>query len=251
MDRPIVSIITPTYNSERFIEQTINSILNQTFTNWELLIVDDCSTDNTWEIISQAAKEDSRIKPLRLDKNSGSGVARNLAIQKAGGKYLAFIDSDDLWLPQKLDRHIDFMLKGNHVFSHTPFGYVSEDGRQLKKIHKVRSKPVDYKYLLKRTDIGCLTAIYDQEQIGKFYMPDLRRKQDYCLWLSILKSGFVSTPYNEVLSYYRKRRNSATSKKLLLIPEHFRLLLYHEKLSFLQSLKFTLYWMVGGVIKKI
>jgi teichuronic acid biosynthesis glycosyltransferase TuaG len=249
MNGPLVSIITPVYNSEKFISETIQSVLNQTYENWEHLIVDDCSTDNSWEIINSFASQDKRIKSFRLNSNSGSGVARNLAIKNAKGKYISFLDSDDLWIPGRLEKHIGFMMQENFAFSHSSYGYITEEGAPVKKIFMVSKSPVDYKHLLKRTEISCLTAIFDQEQIGKYYMPDIRRKQDYGLWLSILKCGVKSMPYPELLAYYRQRKGSATNNKFRLIFAHYTFLRKNERLNVYSSLKYTIYWAIGGLIK--
>ena len=249
MEEPLVTIVTPVYNSGKFIAYTINSVLSQTYKNWEHILVDDCSTDNSLEIIKSFASSDSRFKIFHLDVNSGSGVARNLAIENASGKYIAFLDSDDIWIPERLERHIEFMEKGNYAFSHSSYGYLNEDGSFIPKIYKVGTEPVDYKKLLRRTEISCLTAIYNQEKIGKFYMPDLRRKQDYALWLSILRSGVKSYPYPEVLAYYRQRKGSATSNKFRLILKHYKFLRQNEKLGISSGIKYTVFWAVGGIFK--
>jgi teichuronic acid biosynthesis glycosyltransferase TuaG len=244
-----VSIITPVFNCEKYLNETINSVLSQTYSNWEWLLVDDCSSDDSLKIIEKFASSDSRIKVFHLDVNSGSGPARNLAIKNATGKYISFLDSDDIWIPERLEQHIAFMVKGNYAFSHSSYGYLNENGTIMPKIFRVSSKSVDYKGLLKRTEISCLTAIYDQEQLGKYYMPDLRRKQDYGLWLSILKSGVKSVPYPQVLAYYRQREGSATSSKYGLILKHYRFLRQNENLGPWSSMKYTIYWAVGGVFK--
>lgn len=249
MAEPLVSIITPVYNSEEFLKETIESVLKQTYTNWEHLLVDDCSTDGSWEVIESFIGRDERFKAFRLARNCGPGIARNYAIEKAAGKYVAFLDSDDLWLPNRLEDHIFFMMKGNNVFSHSSYGFLKEDGTPKSKVYKVRDREVDYHYLLKRTDISCLTAIYDQEKIGKFFMPDLRRKQDYGLWLSILKNGYKSMPYPNVLAYYRQRKGSATNRKSKLIIQHYEFLRNHERLNVFQSIRYTLFWGLGGIVK--
>jgi len=249
MDEPLVSIITPVFNSEKLLSETIESVLNQTYKNWEHLIVDDGSDDCSWVVIQSYAEKDNRIKAFRLEENCGPGVARNFAIKKAKGKFIAFLDSDDLWVENRLQDHIKFMIDGEYVFSHSSYGYIKEDGSHLNKVYQVRGSEVDYKFLLKRTEISCLTAIYDQERIGKFFMPDLRRKQDYGLWLSILKAGYKSMPYPEVLAYYRQRKGSVTSKKSKLIIQHYEFLHKHQHLNMLQSIKYTINWGLGGIFK--
>ncbi len=249
MNEPLVSIITPVFNSEEFLTATIESVINQTYKNWELLIVDDGSIDESWSIIQSFAQKDDRIKSFKLPENGGAGVTRNYAIERASGKYIAFLDSDDIWLPNRLKDHILFMMKGDYAFSHSSYGFMKEDGTLKSKVYKVRDREVDYNSLLKRTDISCLTAVYDQERIGKFFMPEYRRKQDYGLWLSILKAGNKSMPYPEVLAYYRQRKGSVTSKKSKLIIQHYKFLRDHEHLSMLQSVKYTIAWGIGGIFK--
>lgn len=248
---PLVSIVTPVFNSERFIKETIQSVINQSYQNWEHILVDDCSSDNSTNIIKEYTTIDPRIKFFKLDRNSGSGPARNLAIKIAQGRYIAFIDSDDVWIPDKLKRQVNFMLEKDCAVCHASYGYIDETGKEIRRPYLVSSNPVEYKYLLKRTDISCLTAMFDQDKIGKFYMPKLRRKQDYGLWLNILRVGNISVPYNrnEILAYYRQHSGSATSNKRVLITKHYFFLRNHEKLSRVNSLKYTCYWIIGGVKK--
>jgi teichuronic acid biosynthesis glycosyltransferase TuaG len=246
---PEVSIITPNYNAGKYIAETIESVLAQSFGDWEMIIVDDASTDDSREIIEKYKAADPRIKALYLTENKGQGNARNVAIRQAVGKYIAFLDSDDIWHPEKLERHLDFMKKNNSVFSHTSYGFIDESGNKILSDFHVSSKPVTYKDLLKRTEISCLTAMYDQERIGKFYMPGLRRKQDYKLWLDILKAGYVSDPLDEVLAWYRQRKNSTTGNKKKLIYEHYLFLKNIEKLPGLEALYYTVRWGWNGVRK--
>lgn len=247
--KPLVSIITPTYNCEHFISETIISVVNQTYKSWEMLIVDDCSTDNTFKLIADWAERDSRIKIFQLDKNSGSGPARNLAIQKANGEIIAFLDGDDIWHQDKLNKHVRFMIDNDASFSHTSYGYMSSNGTVSSKELIVSDRAISYKDLLKRTEISCLTAMYNSKKIGKYYMPSIRRKQDYALWLSILKDGHKALPCNEVLAWYRQNPNSATSKKYKLIIKHYIFLRNHEKLDIYNSLKFTFHWLKNGVLR--
>jgi teichuronic acid biosynthesis glycosyltransferase TuaG len=246
---PLVSIITPLYNSEEFIEETLDSVQAQTYTNWEMLLIDDCSTDRSVEIARARQQQDPRFKVSQLEKNSGSGPARNEAIRQAEGKYLAFLDSDDLWVPEKLSRHVQFMEDNKAVFSHTSYGYLNEAGERINNTYHVSAKPVDYRHLLKRTEISCLTAMYDQHALGKKYMPDVRRKQDYGLWLSILRDGNVSHPLDEELAFYRQRKGSATSKKHKLIMQHVTFLRKYESLSLPSAVYYTAHWLIRGIFK--
>lgn len=253
IQQPLVSIVTPVFNSAIFLSSAIESVQNQTYKTWEHILVDDGSEDNSVAIIEKYAANDKRIKLLRLTFNQGSGPARNLAIKAAKGKYIAFLDSDDIWVPERLEKHIEFMLDNSLAVSHASYGYIKENGKVFRKPYLVSNMPVDYNYLLKHTDISCLTAIFDQEIIGKFYMPDLRRKQDYALWLSILKNGNVSVPFNryEILAYYRQRKGSATNNKWLLLIKHFLFLRRQEKLNIYKSIKYTIYWIIGGLAKHV
>lgn len=246
---PLVSIITPSYNSVQFIALAIKSVQEQTYTNWEMLITDDCSTDNTIEIIKRHIANDNRIKLFQQTSNLGSGPARNLSIQKASGKYIAFLDSDDIWAPKKLEIHVAFMRKHNAAFSHTSYGFIGENGEKIRNTFHVSKEPVTFRKALMRTEISCLTAMYDTTMVGKMFMPDIRRKQDYALWLSILKKGFCSLPLDEELAFYRQRKGSATNKKYKLIIKHFVFLRDTINLNTYQSAKYTLLWMWNGLIK--
>jgi teichuronic acid biosynthesis glycosyltransferase TuaG len=249
METPLVSIITPVYNSLPYLHLTAKSVLDQTYSEWEWCITDDCSNDGSWDAIKKLAISDSRIKPLRLRKNVGSGAARNNAIKRATGRYIAFLDSDDVWSVEKLERHIAFMKANNAVFSHTSYGYIDEAGRKIKSTFRVSSYPVTYQHLLKRTEISCLTAIYDANAIGKYYMSEHRRKQDYALWLAILKSGVKSIPLDEELAFYRQRKGSATSNKWALISKHIDFLRATQGFTYFQALYYTSFWLVNGVIR--
>lgn len=245
----LVSIITPLYNSERFILETIASVQKQTYENWEMLIVDDCNQDQSAEIVQVECDKDPRIKLFHNEENIGAGPSRNVAIKAAAGKYIAFLDSDDIWHPQKLEVHVAYMRKHDASFSHTSYGYLAEDGSLIKSTYHVSSSPVSYRDLLKRTEIGCLTAMYDCEKIGKFYMPDMRRKQDYALWLSILKTGVTSLPLDQELAWYRQRVVSNTSNKSKLILGHWKFLRQHEKLNVIESCYYLTCWALGGFVK--
>ncbi|WP_405224908.1 glycosyltransferase family 2 protein [Dokdonia sp. Asnod1-B02] len=244
-----VSIITPVYNAERFLRETSSFVVNQTYQNWEWLLVDDCSQDNSRNILKELASKDKRIKPVFLDINGGSGPARNIAIDQASGKYIAFLDSDDFWSLNKLERHVAFMQEHDASFSHTSYGFTNEEGNRIRDTYHVSRKPVTFKDLLKRTEISCLTAMYDQEKIGKYFMPDVRRKQDYALWLSILKDGYCSIPLDEELALYRQVKGSATNNKFKLIFKHYSFLRKYAQLSRLEAIKYSIHWGLNGLKK--
>ena len=244
-----VSIITPLFNAERYVSETIKSVLNQSYQNWEMIFVDDCSSDQSVSIVEKYKEKDERIRLLKNKTNMGSGRSRNRAIDAASGDIIAFLDSDDIWHPEKLSKHLEFMQKNSSVFSHTSYGFINEKGQIIKSTYRVSNKPVDYKKLLKRTEISCLTAMFDVHQIGKIHMPPLPKAQDYALWLDILKQGVVSDPLDEELAYYRQHSASATSNKWKHVLGHWRFLRNRECLSFLKSTYYTLHWAFGGIIK--
>lgn len=245
----MVSIITPTFNSEKYLRDTYNSILQQTYRNWEWVIVDDCSTDLTFQMLTEIANVDKRVIIRRLEKNSGSGTARNTAIEMAKGRFIAFLDSDDLWHKDKLAFQINAMIENGAAFSHTSYGYIDENGNKIKDTFHVSNSLVSYIDLLKRTEISCLTAIYDASRIGKYYMTNHRRKQDYALWLSILKSGIKSFPIDLELAYYRQRKGSATNKKHKLILNHIKFLMETQEFSVIKAIYFTGYWAMNGIVR--
>jgi len=245
----LVSIITPSYKSAKFISQTIESVLAQTYENWEMIIVDDMSPDNSNEIIEEYIKKDSRIKLIKLEKNSGPAVARNKAIKKAQGRYIAFLDADDLWMPDKLEKQIDSMQKNNYELTYTNYETMSEDGKKLKNII-ISPNKLTYKELLKSNKIGCLSAIYDTKRIGKIYMPLIKKRQDFGLWLRVLKKVKYAYNVNEVLGVYRIMSNSVSSNKIDLLKYNYSLFREHEKFSIVKSLYYLGWNIYIKVMKK-
>lgn len=242
-----VSIITPTYNSQDFIHQTIEAIINQTYTNWELLITDDYSTDETWSILTKYAESEPRIKIFRLEQNSGPGVARNNSIKHAKGRYIAFCDSDDIWASNKLEKQLRFLNKNNIQFTYSSYQKIDEENRKGGIV-----KPptiISYNDLLKTCSIGCLTAIYDTEKIGKIYMPEIRKRQDYGLWLKIFKQISSTRGMNEVLGFYRVRKNSVSSNKIMAAYYHYRILREVAKVPRIKAWYYFFYYVIAGIIK--
>ena len=235
MQNNLVSIITPSYKSKRFISQTIESVQAQTYKNWEMIIVDDLSPDNSNEIIEEYIKKDNRIKLIKLEKNSGPAVARNRAIEEAKGRYIAFLDADDLWYPEKLEKQISFMDTNNYGLTYTNYETMNENGDKLNNIIVSPSK-LNYKQLLKSNKIGCLSAIYDTTITGKVYMPLIKKRQDYGLWLKILKKIDYAYNVNEVLGTYRLMSNSVSSNKIDLLKYNYALFREHEQFSIIKSL---------------
>lgn len=214
-DHGLVSIITPSYNSSAFIGQTIESILSQTYTNWELLITDDCSEDNTQEIVDSYQQIDSRIKLFRLDKNSGAGIARNHSIKMAKGRFIAFCDSDDRWYPEKLEKQLAFMAKKRCTLSYTSYMTCDEMNTIIGIV--VCNRQINYQSMKRDDGIGCLTAIYDSSVFGKIYLPDMRKRQDWGLWLKIMQECKIAYGMKEPLAIYRIHSNSISYNKFTLV----------------------------------
>lgn len=207
----LVTVITPTYNSQKFIRQTYESLSKQTYKNWEWIVVDDCSIDSTIEILSKIALSDNRVKIYSNPVNSGAAVSRNKAIEVAKGEFIAFLDSDDMWLDTKLEAQLKFMIANDVAFSYMPYQVVNELGNKV----GARSVPsrLNYTSLLKKPSIGCLTAMYSVKFLGKRYMPLIRKRQDLGLWLSILKTIDYAYAVDYELAQYRVHNGSISSNK--------------------------------------
>lgn len=231
----LVSIITPCYNSSAFISQTIASVISQTYFNWEMIIVDDCSTDDSAIIIKSYSEIDSRIKYYKTEFASGSPtLPRNIGISKAKGRFIAFLDSDDLWLPEKLETQLPLFSDDNVVIVYSYYKRISEDGKKLSRIIKSSSFH-SYRTLLYGNEIGCLTAVIDTTKVGKCFFQHVGH-EDYALWLSILKKGRIAKNAGTVLAYYRVRRSSVSSNKVKAISWVWHIYYREEKLSLFASL---------------
>ena len=209
----LVSIITPVYNCEKFIGETIESVLAQTYSNWEMIIVNDKSTDNTRDIIVTYTSRDSRIRLIDLAENSGTAVARNTSIGDAKGRFIAFLDSDDRWKKDKLAKQLDFMIRNNYGFTFTNYEYILDKNNHKVKVFKV-CESLDYNQYLKNTLIGCLTVMLDKNIIGDFSEPLVRRGQDNLTWLMILDKGHKAYGLDENLAEYRRAKGSLSYNKL-------------------------------------
>ncbi len=243
----LVSIITPCYNSEKFISETIMSVKSQTYVNWEMLITDDGSTDNSISIIKNFIESDDRIKLFSI-KNSGPAIARNNSIKRASGKYLAFIDSDDLWdvdflkiSQKKVERSQGF------VFS----SYRRCDEQTLEKVYRdfIVPKKVKYKDILMTNSISCLTAFIDIEKLGKEYMPEIQYRQDMGLWLKYLKKVDFAVGILQPNATYRIRKNSHSRNKKKLLKPQWYFYRHIEELSIFKSLFLMIVWAINGFKK--
>lgn len=242
----LVSIITPTYNCAKFIGKTIESVLKQTYENWEMIIVDDASKDNTEEVVSKY--NDERIKYIKLKENGGADVARNTAIDEAKGRYMAFLDSDDLWEPEKLEKQIQFMKQNNYNITATDYQKINEEGKLLDKVVKTKEK-VDYKSMLLSNSVGNSTIVYNVENIGKFKVPNIKKRNDYALWLQMLKKEKYIYGMPETLMKYRVRSNSISSNKLNLIKYQWQLYRKIEHLSIMRSLFHICWWAIVKTLR--
>ena len=222
-DTPVVSIITPCYNSEKYLSQTIDSVLAQTFQDWEMIIVDDCSTDSSYKIALDAAKLDTRISVYKNEQNMGACFSRNFATDKAKGKYLAFLDSDDIWYAEKLKEQLDFMQKNNCDFSFTEYEFIDSDSQPLHKKARVINR-LDYKKNLFHNFPGCLTVIYDSEKIGKIHGNKKGNADDYDLFLNVLKNASNAMGMKKILAKYRRHASSISYNRFGMIKEHFMVL---------------------------
>lgn len=246
----LVSVITPSYNSSRYIGEAIQSVLAQTYTNWEMIIVDDCSVDHSLEIIHGFVQKDSRIKVLSTETNMGAAAARNKAIEHAKGRYIAFLDSDDQWFPEKLEKQLRFMQDNDYSFSFSNYTIMDEDGHSTEKVVHV-PESIDYKGLLKNTIIGCLTVMLDTEKISPIRMPEIRTRQDFALWLNILKRGHIAFGIPEVLAKYRVGKGSISSNKLKAAKRNWAIYREMEGLGFFYSTWCFMNYVYNAVKKRL
>lgn len=239
INEPLVSIVTPCYNAEKYIEETIQSVIQQQYKNWEMIIVDDISQDNTIQIIQKYTKIDTRIKLFILDKKGGASLARNKAIKEANGKYIAFLDADDLWKKEKLNKQIYFMEKNNCNFSYHNYELINEKSERLGKL-RISPKKITYKRALLGCSIGCLSVIFNCENVGRVQIKKLDKRNDDALWFKILSNCKVGYLLDENLALYRIGNDSISSgSKVQLLKYHYKLYKEAQGYSILTSLFFT------------
>lgn len=238
----LVSIIMPTYNCATFIEESIKSVLAQTYTNWELLIVDDCSTDNTPDVLAPYLSKYPNIHYACLEKNSGPALARSTGLKQARGEYIAFLDSDDLWHPDKLAKQLAFMKEKGVVFTCTGYAQMNERGRLLGTA-LIPPQKIDYAKMLRLScPVGNLTVMYDRRALGNQQVPAIKKRNDFALWLQLLHKAPACYGMPEVLATYRIRSQSVSSNKLKLLPYHWHLYHHIEKLNVFKSAWYILCW---------
>lgn len=233
----LISIVVPVYNASRFLDETIKTVREQTIDNWELIFVDDCSTDNSDEIIKQYMKIDKRIKYFKQDQNEGPALARNRGIDEAKGNFLCFLDADDMWDKDKLEKQLNFMLEKEVAFSYTSYEFATFDGIPTGK--KVKAKEIlTYKEVLKNNIISTITVMFNLNLIDKelIKMPNLKYVEDTATWFKILRNGFKAYGLSDVYSYYRRSSNTESSNKFKTQKRLWNLYRKEEKMGFFKSL---------------
>jgi len=249
MDENLVSIIMPAYNSQRFIGETIQSVQAQTYPNWELLITDDCSVPEVELVVSSYSKLDPRVKYFKLKENSGPAVARNNSIANAKGRYLAFLDSDDLWMPEKLKTQLDFMqTKGCH-FSYTYYQRMKEDGVRYSYINECPDS-LNYNQLLRNTAISTLTVIVDRAKYKDVSLEKGWGYDDYVLWLDLLRQGGIALCLPKSLAFYRVVESSVSSKKVRATKWVWRILREHENINVFKSSYYISCFCINAFLKR-
>ncbi|MBR2318546.1 MAG: glycosyltransferase family 2 protein [Bacteroidaceae bacterium] len=247
----LVSVIMPVHNAERYLEEAIRSVMAQTYGNWELLVVNDNSSDNSVQIANKMAKEDCRIKVYDNPTPTGyPATPRNMAVNLAQGRYIAFLDSDDVWLPCKLEHQLPFFAEAENigvVFSN--YEKVDEETNREARVIKAR-KRTKYKQLLLGNVIGNVTAMYDTERVGKVYFPMVRH-EDYAMWLSILKRGFIARNTGKVVALYRVSENSVSSRKMALLSWQWRVYRDVEQICLLKSAYYYINYAIRAFLKSL
>ena len=248
MQNHLVSIITPSFNSEKFIAETIASVQNQTYKNWEMIIVDDCSKDKTVEIVQEIIRSDNRIKLIKLEKNSGPAIARNSGIQAVSGKFMTFLDADDIWFPDFIENSIKTIQQQG---IHFVFSSYRRSDEALNFIYSdfIVPEKATYYDILKTNSISCLTAFIDIEILGKKFMPEVFKRQDMGLWLKYLKEIPFAYGIKEPKAIYRIRKNSLSRKKSDLLKYQWQFYRNVEALNVFQSCYYMAHWMYRGFLK--
>lgn len=247
MNSPLISIIIPTYNSQKYIHQTLKSVFEQTIQDWELLLIDDGSSDNTKAIIQTIQEQEPRIKVIFLPQNAGPANARNMGIKNAAGKFITFLDADDIWFPNFLERSLQECKKG-HPFVFASYKRLDENLNPLLPDFIV-PKQVDYDAILKTNSISCLTAFINIDQLGKKYMPLVKKRQDMGLWLQYLKEIDYAIGIKEPLAIYRIRKHSLSRNKWQLLKPQWYFYRKVENLSIPQSIYYMFWWSYNGLRK--
>lgn len=246
-----ISVIVPFYNSAEYLNQCINSVLNQSFSNIELILINDCSTDNSDPIVqTHLIKNSNKIIYKKVPKNVGQGLCRNLGISLASGSYIAFLDADDYWHPHKLEKQLHFHTNNNSLFSFTNMYVINDENKVISNRQTIIKNKVNYKSLLINNYIPTSTVLINRDLLTEYSFPNYRTKQDYILWLNILKHESIEACFLDLsLTYYRKHNNQMTKNKFKLIRHHFKILRETQNLSTLKCLFYTASWGALGYYK--
>ena len=245
---PCVSVIIACRNAEKWISLAIQSVLKQSFQSFEIIVADDCSTDSSLILIKSFIEKDDRINLISLKKQSGAGAARNAALNIATGRYISFLDADDIWLENKLEVQITFMKQGNHALCFAAYEKINDNGMLIGKVGVPQR--VNYRTLLKTCVMGCLTVVYDSQYFGKVEMPLLKKRQDYALWLKLLKKVEFAYGINIPLAQYRIHNNTLSSNKLMAAIYTWKLFHHTEKLPFLPCIYYFSHYSIRGVLRQ-
>lgn len=249
-NQPLVSVIMPCYNMEKFIAYTIQSVQKQTYPHWELCIVDDASTDETANIVRSFCNQDNKIRFVVKPKHSGIADTRNQCLKMAKGQYLAFLDSDDMWHPEKLEQQLQFMTQRNIGFSYSSYDCVDEAGNPLNKIVKTTGD-LNYEAYLRNTIIGCSTVMIDKDIVGEVVVPNFRTSEDAATWLNILRKGFIAYAIEQPLTSYCIRQHSASSNKLKASADLWKVYRQNEKLPIFKAFECFLCYAFNAVKKRL
>ena len=250
MEKPLVSIIMPSFNAESYIAESIESILHQTYQNWELIITDDRSSDHTPEIVQTYCQKDSRIDFVIAEQHTGIAGTRNQCLARVKGRFVAFLDNDDLWVPEKLEKQVHFMLEKECAFSYSEYELMKEDGTLKGKTIKTAGI-ITYNKYLRNTIIGSGTIMLDTKKTGSLKMPYNATSDDMALWCKILKDGHRAYPIKEVLMKYRVRNNSASATKWKAAKDVWKVYRQQERLSFFYALFCFVGYAFNAVVKRI
>lgn len=247
-----ISIVVPVYNSEQYIEETIQCVLKQTYADWEVIFVDDASKDKSVAVIEKYLKEDKRMHLYQNSENRGPAYTRNRGIKKAQGRYLAYLDADDLWDADKLEKQIRFMRQKGCAFSFTGYEFAGADGKRNGRIVCIPEK-IDYKYALKHTTISTITVMFDRRQIpdSVLFMPLNARGEDSATWWKILRHGYTAYGINEPLSVYRRHGGSRSSNKLDAVWGTWRMYRRCERLPVIRSGYYFCCYLFNAVRRRI
>lgn len=246
-----VSIICAAYNSASYIEETIQAILSQTYCDWELIIIDDCSKDNTSEIVNKYTLLFPNIILLKNEHNMGPGLTRNKGVKRAKGRYIAICDSDDIWLPRKLELQLSFMKSmANIPISYTSYELVNEKGYSLNKIVKVIKHPLSYSDYLKNTIIGFSTSIIDRSICTEIALPDMQSREDTFLWCTLLKSGYKAYGLDEILVKYRIHGSSISANKMKAAKQVWQLYRDYLKIPLMKRVYYFLWYAFNAFTKR-